>query len=378
MLYNLLPVSARENKLFQGITDEYFQKVGKILQHESHKAGQTLFSEGDHGSCVYLIEKGQVKITKEGRQSLEEVLSIFDPNDFFGEMAVVDNEPRSATAIALTDCELWKIQKKDFEEIIILHYPHIAINMIKTITQRMRSLDKLFIKEMLKSERLGLVGQMAGGIIHDFKNPMAAVRSGAEVLQMSSQDERTKKLTGIIISQVDRMNNMAHEILDFSRGDSHLKTATTNLKDLVDEFAALNEADCEKRKVKLDLLVDDVPMIMADSDRIYRVIQNIAGNGIDAMPGGGTLTIKSIADSNGVDLIIADTGIGMSEEVRQKVFEPFFTHGKKRGTGLGMAITKRIIDAHQGSIRVESEMGKGTRFIIHLPYNPESAPLNTT
>ncbi len=224
-------------------------------------------------------------------------------------------------------------------------------------------------QEMVQSERLSAVGRMASTIIHDIKNPMGTLRVYAQVMKKKSGNEEAAKLADEMIHQVDRFVNMAQEILDFTRGVSSLNMAKEDFADVMEGVLGFIENDLNKHNITLVRKAEFSGKVTMDKDKIIRVFYNIASNARDAMPEGGTLTVAT-AESNGmVKIEFIDSGTGMPEEVKRRIFEPFVTHGKKHGTGLGMAIVKKVIDDHKGSIEIESELGKGTTIRLFLPHD---------
>lgn len=222
-------------------------------------------------------------------------------------------------------------------------------------------------QEMIKNERLSAVGKMASVIIHDIKNPMATLRVYAQVMKKKSGNEEAIKLADEMIHQVDRFVNMTQEILDFTRGVSSSNFKELEFSELMKNVLDFIEKDLEKNKVKLVRNDQFKGIVNLDQDKIIRVFYNIASNARDAMPEGGTLTVSTNEHNGFVKIDFKDTGCGMPDEVKNHIFEPFVTYGKKHGTGLGMSIVKKIIDDHNGKIEIESELGKGTTIRIFLP-----------
>ncbi len=227
--------------------------------------------------------------------------------------------------------------------------------------------NAVLAKQMVQNERLSAVGRMAGSIIHDIKNPLGVVRLSAQVIKRKSDDKEIGKMADEMIRQIDRFVNMAREVLDFSRG-----ATVTNLKEVevgkeIDSILRFIEKDFAKRKVKVEKKMQFSGRIKVDQEKLARVFYNIASNAADAMPDGGTLSVSARGHRERLLIEFTDTGKGMPPEVRARIFEPFMTHGKSHGTGLGMAIVKKIIDDHKGLIDVESEPGKGTTVRISLP-----------
>lgn len=222
-------------------------------------------------------------------------------------------------------------------------------------------------QELVNNERLAVIGKMASAIIHDIKNPMATIKAYAQVLRKKVGESEAIQLVDEVIKQIDRLVNMAQEILDFSRGVSSLSFSKIKLGDFLNGVMAFLAMDFEKNKIQIEKMIEYDDEVEIDVDKMTRVVFNIAHNSRDAMPEGGKFIVKTWLENNFFYMQFTDTGKGMPEEVKKKLFEPFVTYGKKHGTGLGMAITKKIITEHKGEIFVESELGKGTTITIKLP-----------
>jgi K+-sensing histidine kinase KdpD len=222
-------------------------------------------------------------------------------------------------------------------------------------------------QEMVANERLSAVGKMASVIIHDIKNPMGTLRVYAQVMKKKSGNEEANKLADEMIHQVDRFVNMTQEILDFTRGVSASNFQEIEFFDVMNAVLDFIEKDLDKNNVALKKFPQFKGIVNLDQDKIVRVFYNIASNARDAMPQGGTLTVTTIEEDGYVRIDFTDTGTGMPEEVKKRIFEPFMTYGKKHGTGLGMSIVKKVIDDHNGKIDISSVMGKGTTITIYLP-----------
>jgi K+-sensing histidine kinase KdpD len=221
--------------------------------------------------------------------------------------------------------------------------------------------------QMVQSERLSAVGRMASTIIHDIKNPMSTIRVYAQVMKRKSGNEEAAKLADEMIKQVDRFVNMTQEILDFTRGVSSMNITEVEFSELMGSVLDFIQQDLDKNNVKLIRESTFSGKMKLDQDKLIRVFYNIASNARDAMPNGGSLTVRTAKDGEAVRIEFIDSGTGMPEEVKKRIFEPFMTHGKKHGTGLGMAIVKKVIDDHKGRIEIDSEQGKGTTIRMYLP-----------
>lgn len=220
---------------------------------------------------------------------------------------------------------------------------------------------------MIQNERLSAVGRMAGTIIHDIKNPMSVLRLSAQLMKQHAATKSLKQVADEMIVQIDRFVMMAQEILDFSRGVSDLKIESISFPSFVETIFSFLEKDLERRNITLVSAIEYKGKVSFDPDKIMRVFYNIVGNAADAMPEGGTIAISAYQRDAGLEIAFKDSGVGMPPEIRSRIFEPFVSHGKRHGTGLGMAIAKKIIDDHHGVIEVMSEVGKGTTILVRLP-----------
>jgi signal transduction histidine kinase len=222
-------------------------------------------------------------------------------------------------------------------------------------------------QEMILNERLSTVGTMASTILHDIKNPMHTIKIYTQALRNISGNEDSVELANEVIEQIDRLVNMVQEILDFSRGINTTAMRKVQIGELMDKVLTFLDKEIQKHNLILDKKLDyDGPCVL-DPEKIERVFHNIAKNAIDAMKEGGTLTVATTTFDEKLQVIFRDTGKGIPKEIRSRIFDPFFTFGKKHGTGLGMSIVKKIIEEHNGIIDFDTEEGKGTTFYIYLP-----------
>lgn len=222
-------------------------------------------------------------------------------------------------------------------------------------------------QEMILNERLSTVGTMASTILHDIKSPMHTIKIYTQALRNISGNEEAVELADEVIEQIDRLVNMVQEILDFSRGVSSTTMRKVEVGQIMEKVLSFLDKEIEKHNLKLEKKLDYAGPCVLDPDKMERVFYNITSNAIDAMSEGGTLTVATTTFDDKLQVIFRDTGSGIPKEVRARIFDPFFTFGKKHGTGLGMSIVKKIIEDHNGLIDFDTEEGKGTTFYIYLP-----------
>jgi len=355
------------NQLFAGIEPELLRDMRYGMQMLRFDKNEVVFHEGDAGDSLYLVGTGSVRISKKGRAGEQETLGVIEPGNFFGEMALLDGQPRSAMAIAAEPTLLAGVDDEVFQHLLELAPSRLHLNFLRLVSQRLRNVNSHFISELMRTERLSLVGSMANSIIHDLKNPICIVKCCASLIDRHSADPKLKELTGMLQNAVDGMLAMTQELLDYSRGE----IATTRKRTSVQEL--LEDLDQQALRLLPGQNIHLVKTVTYDGDldldlpRFTRMLCNLIKNAREAMPNGGILTLTIEPVGNEVLIRVGDTGIGMPPTVLAKVFEPFVTHGKSHGTGLGMAIAKSTVETHGGKISISSVEGRGTAVEIRLP-----------
>jgi PAS domain S-box-containing protein len=249
-----------------------------------------------------------------------------------------------------------------------------AEDEIKEYSEKLEEKVKEKTKELIKShkklviaERLAAIGEVATQVGHDLRNPLTSIKGAAYYLKTDKNitlDKNAKKMLDTIDDSIAYSDKIITDLLDFSQ-EIKLKPVRKNVKEIVTD--ALSSIKVP-RKVNVIDSTESEPTIHVDPLLIRRVLHNIFINAFDAMPDGGTLKIESKKNGENISIVICDSGIGIPKKVIEKLFVPFFTT-KSRGVGLGLAICKRIVEAHGGSISVESKEGKGTCVTIILPKN---------
>lgn len=222
-------------------------------------------------------------------------------------------------------------------------------------------------QQMVNNERMSAVGRMAATILHDIKNPMATMRLYAGLIKQKSDSPDAARMADEMIHQVDRISSMVQEIMEFSRGTSSTVLSSMSLPAAMEQVLPFLETDLASRRITLVRAYGYDGVALLDAGKFARVITNLVSNAADVMPEGGTVTIRTSRSDDRVTIEVSDTGPGIPEEIRQRLFEPFFTHGKKHGTGLGLSIVKKIIEDHRGTIEVSTTPGQGSTFRLLLP-----------
>jgi len=233
--------------------------------------------------------------------------------------------------------------------------------------------NELLRQELMRSEKLKAVAQFASGMAHEIKNPLTALKTFAEYsFNKKEDDDLLKKFSGIAVQEVDKIDNLVHQLLDFSK-PAPLQLKEANIHRVIDDTLDFLSSQFIKYHIKVEksyALEAERYLLNIDSNQMKQVFLNLFLNSIDAMIKGGTLIIKTNLNSHGgnefVQISISDSGCGILKDELVHIFEPFYS-AKEKGTGLGLSIVQGIILNHKGKIDCHSQVNVGTTFIIELP-----------
>jgi signal transduction histidine kinase len=360
------PTRAADGRLYAGLSLAEREAAAAIGVIQDYAKDQPVFQEGDNGDCMYTVLAGRVEISKSIGSGRQQLLTTVGTGDFFGEMTMVDAQPRSAHAIAREPSRLRVLRRPDLDHLLEIN-PRIILNLFNVTNDRLRAMNAQFIEQILHQEKMALVGQVANSIIHDFKSPMTVIRAAAELMSLKVQDEFAKARCEVIVRNVDRITGMANDLLAFSLGTVRLNCHWVEPQRWIDNVGELLSPMLERRNIIARREVLTKEPVWMDPEKMMRVIYNLSANAIEAMPTGGVLTVRMDRQGEEFKIDVSDTGHGIDEAVRSRLFQAFVTHGKKNGTGLGTAIVKKIVEEHGGSISFTTETGLGTTFHIRLP-----------
>jgi PAS domain S-box-containing protein len=241
-------------------------------------------------------------------------------------------------------------------------------------------------QQMLQQERLRAMGQMASGIAHDFNNSLSPIVGFAELLLRTPDlpRETTQAYAELITTAALDAASVIKRLRELYRErDETAVDSAVDLGRCIDEVVALtqprwkNQALGQGIAIRVDTRVAKVPLVTGDAPAIREMLANLIFNAVDAMPEGGTITVRARAENNDVLLEVADTGTGMTDDVRQRCLEPFFSTKGKQGTGLGLSLVHRTIERHGGTLTIASEPGRGSAFAVRLPGRDKVATSST-
>ncbi len=389
---------------FKGLTEDELQEMATVSQLCSYPPEHILCREGAYEDIFYIIADGSAVISKNiSEEDGERILRIAGKGDLVGEMALIQNAPRSATVRTLTDFTALEMGKKDFET-LLSRSPSMALNIIRTTLDRMLSNDQLAIQELqntnkvlrqLDRNKLEFI-QVAA---HELRTPLTVLKGYVNLLSTFPAIKETPALGQVmdgITKGADRMHEVVNTMLDATRiGNETLKISAVPvpLKRIFIELSGDFVKAAAERNIELIVEQDpNTPSINADPSLIQKALVHLMVNAIKYTPDGGKVIFRSRPvtlenNAQGVELSVTDTGIGLDAEHHELVFEKFYQVGdvaihssgktsfKGGGPGLGLAIVRGVARAHGGKVWVESSGHDevnfpGCTFYLQLPIDP--------
>jgi len=328
-------------------------------------AEEQLFREGDPADRLYLVLDGRIRIVKEAPDGTSEALALIPAGGFFGEFAVLDGKPRSASAVADQPSRVAALERDLLLKKLRSGEDDSAIRLAAHTIERVRAANQDFVEHLIQKERMALLGRMLGTIVHDLRNPFAVITMASDFISRQVEDPSISEFCKMITDQIDRVVQMADEVLEFSRGGTVLRPAGLEVAELLAEFDALNRRYLESLGIRLQIESGSC-FIRGDKARLMRVLQNLVYNAAELLTDQGLIRIRAEVLPKALVLHVADNGPGIPPEIQQSLFDAFVTQGKQKGLGLGLAITKSIVNAHHGEISFTTGP-EGTEFHIRLP-----------
>lgn len=229
------------------------------------------------------------------------------------------------------------------------------------ITERKKTEETLH-----RQDKLAAVGQLAAGVAHEIRNPLTSIKGYAEFLQLDEKNPERLEFLDIILDEIERVNTIVEEFMVLAKPKA-ANLEEKNIVPIIKDVLNLLAFEARKKHVRLHFSsCDEIIQVECDKDRLKQVFLNLVKNGIEAMPDGGDLSVYTKVREDKVEISFQDTGIGIPQEKLNKIGEPFYTT-KENGNGLGLMVSFKIIESHNGNVYIESEVDKGTTFNIVLP-----------
>ncbi len=361
-------MDVKENRFFTEFSPSAVARLADAATVREEAAGARLFEDGDAPDCLYLVLEGEVELVKGEGPAREVVLATAGPGDYFGEVAILADTGRTTGGRVKGRARLATIPKAALMAELHKEPPAVTLGLFTRVIGYLKATNERYTREVLHKEKMQFVGEMAGAILHDLRSPMTGIQLATEFLAREVASPSGQKWCALIQQQVERILQMARELLDYSRGISSLDRKPVPVAGLIERFRELNSEFIGKAGVAFETAADDA-VASLDSGRMLRVLQNLVTNAVDALAGrkDGRVRLAARRSGGGIEITVEDNGPGIPEKIRERLFEPFVTHGKAHGTGLGMAVAKSLVEAHGGGIGFVTDTGAGTTFTIRLP-----------
>lgn len=371
---------------FPGITPDEVQELISHSQVHSYTAGTVLCHENKVETIFYMILEGEVEVTKNINQLEERLLKTLRPGDFFGEMGLIHNAPRAATVTAKTDLVALELDQAAFEN-VLKHSASVAMAMVREISHRLRENDEMAIEDLrLRARELAQAYQKLAeqevarrefltNVAHELRTPLMAAGGYLDMLRsgMLNKDQ-LKQAVDTIARNVQQITTLVNDIFFLQELDLVLpEFQVVEMGEIASNVLEQYKSQAARRGVHLSLTEDrDLPPISGAAEALERALTALVDNAIKFSPKGGDVEIRLKKGEGQIYVTVEDHGIGISPNTRPRIFDRFYHLEKHEGElfggiGLGLAITRQVIKQHQGTVEVESELGKGSTFTMCLP-----------
>lgn len=368
--------------------------LDEMIQERHLSSGEILFREGDAGDAMYLVRGGSLAVFK-GDAETPTILSYRGPGEAIGEMALLENRPRSATVVAATPVSLLYVSRAHFQR-LLEQRPEIGLNFLRVLSARLRESDQarlqntldlhetsaqvsdLHVEKQRLLETQRLRQQTVGFIMHDLRTPLSTVFNALHLLKMTLPEDalnENREVMDVAFAATDQMKRLADSFLEVAKmeaGKPRLKLTEVNLAKLTDEMLQRIATFFIREVTVRGDFPADLPAIRADAEKLDRILSNLVDNALHYAPPGSQIIVDAVALPDEMQIRVTDAGPGIPLEERERIFEAYAQsashHDARRGFGLGLAFCKLTVEAHGGRIWAEEAPGGiGSRFIFTLP-----------
>jgi signal transduction histidine kinase len=371
---------------FPGLEGDGLEYLETVAHKRFYPSDVMVVREEDAGQSFFIIVEGEVEVTKQIEGQAERILQHHGPGDFFGEMALIETQPRTATVRTVTPTILLELGKTDFD-IVLSQQPAIALGVMRTLTHRLRQADQRAIAELgQKNEELARVNreliqqeqyrsEFLTTVAHELRTPLTSANGYLTLVLNGSMDgDQVQNAVSRALRNVKRVVKLVNDILFLQELDLILpEFYPVSLPEIINLAAAGRRQQTVESDLSLRVqLEDNLPQVMGDSEWLRRAIDALLDNAIKFSPNGGEILVQSTCESGQVQLIIRDQGVGIPADQIDRIFERFQT-GRQAGpylfsgVGLGLPLVKQVVEQHGGTIDVDSKEAEGSTFVISLP-----------
>ena len=376
--------------LFSSVSEEVLYQIAEVLVPKKLEQDELLFKKGDDDHTLYIVVKGSVKAHVGDHN-----YAVFQYSDYFGEYSLLDSSTRSTSATALEPTELLGFEQGDFFRFLD-NNPSMTRAMLNSLVWRLRDYNFLEAeltaknievhkqKEAIEHQRMELESlnttkdKFFAIIAHDLKNPFSTVLGLSELLAKEFETFDAEKLK-VFIEQIYKYSNNTFNLLEnllqwsmLQTGRMPLRPKLVNINDLISENIELLRGNALQKGINLESKTIDDSFVFVDVSMITTVIRNLLSNAIKFTSQSGTISIDIVKDDNMLKVSVEDDGVGISEQDMQKLFKidsnpTSIGTSMEKGTGLGLILCKDFVERNGGTIWVNSQLGRGTKFFFTIP-----------
>lgn len=372
-------------RAFPGIKPDEVQEIIINSQIKTYPVDTVLCKEDAIEQTFYMILEGDFEVTKIINNSEKRLLKTLSAGDFFGEMALIHNAPRAATVKSLSNAVVLELDKVGFDR-VLKRSPSVAMAMVAEISNRLRQNDALAIEDLrLRASEIADAYQKLAeqdlarrefltNIAHELRTPLMVAGGYLHALKKGMlSGEQLQATIETISRNVDQIVNLTNDILFLQEMDLVLPDfQPINMAQVVENVIYKYESKAKARGISLKTKGNTkIADVQGDQPSLERAITALVDNAIKFSPPNGWVEVRFSEENNHVKISVADNGIGIAPEHLPRIFDRFF-HLEKNGEelysglGIGLSITRQVIQQHRGTLEVESELGKGSTFIISL------------
>jgi signal transduction histidine kinase len=373
-------------RAFPGISPNEVQELIANSKVNSYPAGAVLCRENAVEHTFYMILDGEVEVTKLINNSETRLLKVLSAGDFFGEMALIHNAPRAATVAAKTPLVVLELDKAGFDR-VLQRSSSVSMAMVKEISSRLRQNDEMAIEDLrMRAGELAEAYQKLAeqelarrefltNVAHELRTPLMAASGYLQIMQSGMvTGEKLDEVLSTVSRNVEQIVSLVNDILFLQEIELVLlEFQPVDMNELARKVIEKYNKKAEERRVHLKLKGErGVPQVAGDPKSLERALTAIVDNAIKFSPRGGDVEIRFNARDNYLHIAIEDHGIGIAADVRPRIFDRFYHLEKSgddlfSGLGIGLAITRQVLEQHHGKLDVESTPGRGSTFTMSIP-----------
>lgn len=372
-------------RAFPGISRSEASEMVAVGKVKKYAEGINLCQEGEIENIFYILLQGDVKVTKAINEEEDRYVSTLKPGDFFGEMALIHDAPRSATVTSLGPISVLEIHRDSFED-LVRYNSSFSVAMVREVSRRLRENNDLAVEDLrMKAGELAAAYQQLAEleyarseflsvVAHELRTPLTIANGFLQVIRAHQlQGQALDSALDTIAGNLQQIISLTNDILFLQEMDFILpEFEPTDIGAVVAGVVETVRGLAERSKIGIDLkIVPDLPTVPADGKSLERAFAAILDNSIKFSPDGGDVNVQVDFNQQQVWVKVDDHGVGIPPEAQERVFDRFYhleeVNGHLfRGVGLGLSIARQVIEQHHGHIQLQSELGKGSTFTIWL------------